>query len=283
MSAWYLDDGSIAGDLRTVGAVFSVIQKEAAKIGLTVNQAKCHLWLPAGVTAGTSLPEELRSVTIHGPEEGLRVLGTPIGHPSWVKSWVDDFIKGLTNTLGRLKQLGSPRAASHILRSCLGSAKVMFLLRTLSWEPGVQLGSASSKLLKSAWESVLGCPLTDAAWALACIPIEQGGLGVLDPLKAQPIAFLATAISAIRSQYTPHMTSLPPGSLEAAVRTQSWCPTLAKDLVAILSGPHSIDTVVKHQQAAHWAKQSDWGLELKTTCGTKRGEKKTAPSTAQKN
>ena len=67
------------------------------------------------------------------------------------------------------------------------------------------------------------------------------------------------------------MSSLPPGSLEAALRAQSWCPTLAKDLVAILSGPHSLDAIANHQQASHWAKQSDWGLEMKTTCVSQFG------------
>ena len=103
------------------GYLFDVIKKGASKVGLEVNAAKCHLWLPKPLQG--PVPKEFEGVQIHTAEDGIRVLGSPIGGKEWTAKLVADFIKGFK---GALQRLGSPRATSHILRSCLGSARVMF-------------------------------------------------------------------------------------------------------------------------------------------------------------
>jgi len=264
-NVWYLDDGSVGGDVRTLAAIYDIIKVRGSRIGLKVNPEKCHLWTPVGLVE--PLPSSLNEVQLHGPAEGLKVLGCPVGSSSWVHAWVEEFAEGFATMLDRLKQLSNPRAASQILRTCLGSSKVMFLLRTLPWEEGVWLASFASGALRHAWELILGCSLPDLSWDLACLSIENGGLGILDPMKTQPIAFIASFLSALSSDAASHIVDLCPGFSEALQRVSPWCPDLAKDLSRIVdsSSPTLTLDVLRHPLFASWCSQSCWGLEQRLT------------------
>ena len=195
---WYLDDGLLAGDLKTLAQVFDILLKEGPSLGLKVNRSKCHLWTPQLFPG--PLPTIFREdVQFHGPLEGMRVLGCPVGSPKWTRDWLQTYLQGFRESLDRLRQLASPKAQSQILRSCLGTTKLMFLFRTLTWEDGQWLAQSTALLLKRAWESVLNSPIHDTSWHLACLPIEVGGMGILDPLRAQPIAYVASFLSALQN------------------------------------------------------------------------------------
>ena len=45
-SAWYLDDGVAVGSLSAISNYLNTIHEEAAKAGLSLNLAKCQLWVP---------------------------------------------------------------------------------------------------------------------------------------------------------------------------------------------------------------------------------------------
>jgi len=144
---------------------------------------------------------------------------------------------------------------------------VMFLLRTLPWEEGVWLASFASGAIRHAWEVILGCSLPDLAWDLACLSIENGGLGILDPMKAQPIAFIASFLSALASDAASHIVDLSPEFSEAVLRVSLWCPDLSKELSRIVnsnSSTLSLD-ILRHPLFSSWCTQSSWGLEQRIT------------------
>jgi len=44
---WYLDDGTLVGDLAQLTAAYTKIQETARARGVELNAAKCKLWGPA--------------------------------------------------------------------------------------------------------------------------------------------------------------------------------------------------------------------------------------------
>ena len=234
MNRWYLDDGILAGPLPTLGAALEILQVDGPQLGLFVSRSKCHLWTPKASV--DPLPDIFQQdVQVHDPLGGMRVLGSPIGSNLWTRQWLLDFLAGFRQSLDRLEQLASPRPASHILRSCLGSTKVMFLFRTLPWQDGNWLATKCSSHLRHSWELLLQTQMTEVAWQLACLPIEFGGLGILDPIVAQPIAFLAAFLSAAKSSHSSHISSLPPDFRTASSFVSRLCPSMSAPLLALLS------------------------------------------------
>ena len=46
LSVWYLDDGTIIGDMDDVHEVFELIAKEGPSLGLNLNVKKNEIWWP---------------------------------------------------------------------------------------------------------------------------------------------------------------------------------------------------------------------------------------------
>ena len=83
---WYLDDGSLVGPLEALERVVTFLLYRLGEIGLKINFSKCHL-----LTVGeTTLYPHLAAMQVHGisDNEGLRILGTPVGGKQFTKiSW----------------------------------------------------------------------------------------------------------------------------------------------------------------------------------------------------
>ena len=67
----------------------------------------------------------------------------------------------------------------------------------MAFAEGVALASQVQAQLKAAWGTIMGVPMSEAQWSLACFPIRHDGLGVTDPARihaqAAVAAFLAAA------------------------------------------------------------------------------------------
>jgi hypothetical protein len=91
-SAWsrfYLDDGILCGKITTVEGMFKKIREHSPSIRLLVNEAKCKAWGP-GLKPS---PESVIPITPW--ESGVKILGVPVGHNSYVNAEV-------SSTLSRL-------------------------------------------------------------------------------------------------------------------------------------------------------------------------------------
>ena len=91
-------------------------------------------------------------------------------------------------------------SAFHILRSCLTACKVMFLLRTLTYEVAERVSEETQKKMASALNAMLDVTLDPHQWALARLPVKRGGLGILDPkliaAAAHVSSFLVSSVGA---------------------------------------------------------------------------------------
>ena len=126
-------------------------------------------------------------------DSGVKVLGVPIGSGSFTKGEYTKKLEKLQQGLQRLKHLGCSFSGFHILRSCLSACKVMFLLRTLPYDLAEALAEQAQSMIQ--FNEVFDVVLESTQWALARLPVRQGGLGILDPRDVAAPAHVASFLS----------------------------------------------------------------------------------------
>ena len=74
---------------------------------------------------------------------GVKVLGVPVGSPSFIQDYSRKVLCKLQICRDRLSRLGCAFSAFHIFRSCLSACKIMFLLRTLPYDLALELATGA--------------------------------------------------------------------------------------------------------------------------------------------
>jgi hypothetical protein len=162
--------------------------------------------------------------------------------------------------LGRLQNLGDPRAASLILRQCLSACKVSWVLRTAAPEVAVWAANKASPLLRHAWSTVVGCDTPDVNWRLASLPIREGGAGITDPVDLVEAALVSSWLSAATRPPATACAGHPSGMQDAIQALALKCPNLGKPLMAALSH-NGIPAARQHELLPHWCTQGSWSDE----------------------
>ncbi|KAL6502820.1 hypothetical protein OROHE_023988 [Orobanche hederae] len=129
LHAWYLDDGTVIGDVEEVARVLDVIGVAGPSLGLQLNIKKTELFWPS--CDGRKLRNGLFPVSIGRPLLGVKLLGGAASIDA-------GFIRGLAmkravnavDLMSLLPQLCDPQSELLLLRSCMGIAKLFFGLRT---------------------------------------------------------------------------------------------------------------------------------------------------------
>jgi len=167
MNVWYLDDGHLIGRIGELDSALQIIQAGGARIGITVNWAKCKLWGPAlsdtnqlSVTSLNNIPQ-----VPWAPNTGLRVLGLPVEHPSSI-TFRRQQLQGVVAQLGEacslLGHLGDLQVQHLLLRYSLDACRVMHILRGIdctALQSDLESGTAC---IRSCLGSAMGsCALSD--------------------------------------------------------------------------------------------------------------------------
>ncbi|XP_023771142.2 uncharacterized protein LOC111919782 [Lactuca sativa] len=132
LHAWYLDDGTVIGDLEEVARVLNIILLHGPGLGLGLNIKKMEIFWPS--CDGKKLHADLFPTDIRRPSLGVKLLGGGGG----AVNRDTGFISGLAmkravndvDLMGLLPQLCDPQSELLLLRSCMGIAKLFFGLRT---------------------------------------------------------------------------------------------------------------------------------------------------------
>ena len=257
-SRWYLDDGYIAGPRTALNDLLPALEQRAAVLGLQLNRPKCRVLLPSD----WPLPPGLfPGIPVCTPSDVFPVLGSPVGDPAACKEWVSQHVLGPYElALGRLQNLGDPRAASLILRQCLSACKVSWVLRTAAPEVACWAASKASPLLRQAWSTVVGVDVPDMNWRLASLPIREGGAGIADPLDLVEAALVSSWLSAATRSPATSCVGHPAGMEEAIQALAAKCPNLGTPLMAALNH-NGIAAARQHQLLPHWCSQGTWSDE----------------------
>jgi len=181
---WYLDDGTFISSKCSLLKLLDSFSVHGPQFGLHLNLSKCELFWPSG----DSFPEF--PTNINRASEGLELLGSPI----WVTdNFFDQFLSsGLSKVVSAqdsIAILEDPQVQLHLLRSCLGSCKIVHLLCTV---PLCILHSFLQEFdchLKGCLSHILQC---NGSWYQASLPFHLGGLGLCSSCSSAAAAFLGS-------------------------------------------------------------------------------------------
>ncbi|CAI5946643.1 unnamed protein product [Closterium sp. NIES-65] len=127
----YADDTYIMGPAARILEAFGVLRERLEWVGLEVQAHKCRFWEREGGDVELALPLGMQRV-----EEGLTVVGMPIGEEGWEVTRLRERLRQLQAQLPWLPLLDHPQMASHLLAIAV-SARPMYLARTMPPRPEV--------------------------------------------------------------------------------------------------------------------------------------------------
>ncbi|CAI5979136.1 unnamed protein product [Closterium sp. NIES-65] len=127
----YADDTYILGPAVRILEAFGVLRERLEWVGLEVQAHKCRFWEREGKGVERALQLGMQRV-----DEGLTVVGVPIGKEVWEVVRLRERLRQLQAPLPWLPLLDHPQTASHLLAIAV-SARAMYLARTMPPRPEV--------------------------------------------------------------------------------------------------------------------------------------------------
>ena len=205
-SVFYLDDGTIGGNLDDITADLKRIEEQGQDLGLYLNVEKSELISHNQSTVDDVLSTFPGLQFVHAQQATL--LGSPLGGEA-MDACLDSQLHQLKLIGERLCHFQSHDAFT-ILRHSFALPKLLHILRTspafssphlLSWD----------NLLMSIVSRITNIDFhrDDPSWLQATLPVGSGGLGLRSASHLAPSAFLASADGASRlmHQLLPHHLS----------------------------------------------------------------------------
>ena len=174
LNLWYLDDGTIGGELRDLLHDLDTVRRVGATLGLLLNEDKCEI-----VTNDDSVVSSFRTVMpniLHIPCKDAVLLGAPIGNESAIDTMLQSKLAVFQRLANRLKTLNA-QDALFLLKNCFGMPEVLHVLRCAPCYNSAVL-SQYDTVIKQTLQVILNIDLTESVWSQASLPISHGGLGV---------------------------------------------------------------------------------------------------------
>jgi hypothetical protein len=190
----YLDDISAGGELDVLASDVNMVMREAKKLGLSLNLGKCEICtsVPA-----TELPQVFKQFKILSPND-TSLLGSPLLPGTSMDAILDHRCTDLERAVNRFPLI-SAHDALVILKNCLGSGKMIYILRTSPCSDHTLLSRFDS-LLRKALAQITNSNISDINWVQASLPVASGGLGIRSVVLLAPSAFLASAAATLDVQ-----------------------------------------------------------------------------------
>ncbi|XP_061708509.1 uncharacterized protein LOC133518810 [Cydia pomonella] len=192
-NVWYLDDGTLGGDVNTVLSDLSFVRSSFENIGLDLNFCKCELFIYKSSCTLTDLKPKFDDLAPNiklVDKDSLCLLGSPVfeeSFPDYVSNSISKF-KSHTNSLLEI----SPHYALVILKFCLFFPKFTYVLRCCPFWEHQNLLSPIDDLIKISLETILNIQLSEPSWSQASLPIRFGGLGIRKISSVASPAFLTS-------------------------------------------------------------------------------------------
>ncbi|KAJ8727191.1 hypothetical protein PYW08_015588 [Mythimna loreyi] len=194
-NVWYLDDGTLGGDVDTVLEDFQLLKQQFKSIGLDLNESKCELFISDSTDRLTTLQKfyaiapEIKILD----KSSLRLLGSPILEDGF-SSFIDDKIERFNNISERLTKINL-HSAFTLIRYCCFAPNFMYFLRSSPLWKQPHLLDKIDQTIRHTLTSILNVALDDRAWLQATLPIRFGGLGIRKITSVSLPAFLSSVRS----------------------------------------------------------------------------------------
>ena len=216
LQAWYLDDGTIIGDILTVGKVLELIMMDGPHYGLHLNIDKTEVFWPRedprSRLAGVFPPN------ISRPLHGVKLLGGPASVDlAFCSELVLKRVAKTIELMDVVAKLNDPQCELLLLRACAGISKLYFSMRTCPPQVFERAQISFDAALRSSLERIVtasGPGFGEWQWRLATLPFEFGGLGVYAAGDVLNFAFLASRLqsSSLQIKLLRHSGIVTPGS-----------------------------------------------------------------------
>lgn len=191
LNVWFLDDGTIAGNMETVLNDLKIIKEKFAAIGLEVNTNKCEIFqLNKNENVFKSFSEIMPGIRL---VEDLTLLGAPIVLSAG-EIVLQEKEKELELFFNRLPDLNQ-HVAYFLLKHCLGIPKLTYLIRTTPFWKFPEIVQRMDLSIKLALESICNTKIDDYQHTIATLPCRLGGLGIRKIEDIIYPAFLSSVVS----------------------------------------------------------------------------------------
>ena len=196
----------------------TVVQAVQEGCGIASNEGKTRVYSHAGGEPPPGIAELGADVwrgNKRSSERGLKVLGTPIGHPHFIASWAEGRMLTERELLNQLPRLPDLQCAWLLLAMC-ASPRANHALRTV---PPLDIAGYAQAHDDAVWETLQAClggvasGEADGARKLATLPASLGGLGLASAVRTAPAAYWAAWADAL-----PVLGERAPALAEACVR-----------------------------------------------------------------
>ena len=216
-----MDDNYSLTPAQKVLALLDFVNEQGPKCGLNLHKDKNKMLL---TTTGTNFLSQLPMQLQHDLQtaankyckgtfwlDGLKILGTPIGSPTYTQQHLMDFASEFENTLSTIRDVVADPNSKLQLFLHSTQHQVPFRLYINACLPTTTMTLERTKSpfttrIKHAFTNFLSdltdtYPLPEHSWALATLPIRQGGLGIIDPEQRSVALFLRPLLRSLRTVY----------------------------------------------------------------------------------
>ncbi|MGH8465836.1 MAG: reverse transcriptase domain-containing protein [Pseudomonas sp.] len=183
----YIDDIVGCGPEAAVRECFATIEAAAQECGLQLQLHKCSAYRPSGDVI-TQLPG-----AVGVEDEGLVVLGVPLGRAEFVQQKLVERVEGLTAAEEAIAGLGDSQQAMVLLRMCYAQ-KLSYHLRTVDSDLIAQASIRFDESVERCFRSIIGirARLSSQQWQQVSLDTKHGGFGLSSCAKSRRIAYLAS-------------------------------------------------------------------------------------------
>ena len=171
---WYMDDGTIGGEVETLVADFKMLLEEGSKLGLAINASKCEI-----ITDDADVVQKVKAIAPairHISTASAMLLGAPIGSDQCVDEVLEAKLQELRRLADRVSLLNA-HDALFLLKNCFSIPKLSYTLRTSPCYTH-QLLAEYDAIIQSTLESIMNVTLSGDAWEQSTLPVANGGIGV---------------------------------------------------------------------------------------------------------
>ena len=207
LRAFYLDDGTLGGNLEDALCDFHLVEKEAVDIGLHLNRSKSELLCEDPITRNQML-KAVPGLQMIGIDQA-EILGAPVGSTRSVDVVLEERVR-LLGLLGERLRLLQAQDALLLLRHSFTIPKVLHVLRSSPCFTSTHLCDFDD-LLRDILSDMINVTLKPGlAWLQASLPVHAGGIGIRSTAQLAPSAYLASAAGCTNlvQQIPPPATSL---------------------------------------------------------------------------
>ena len=205
----YLDDNYlVTAPGRARAAYDTAARVLRVACGIEINQGKLVSWnrsnqpAPPGIAELDTPGHVVWRADLPAGQNGVRVVGTPIGSDEFVRVCATEAAAGSADLLDRIPQLPASQDAWLLLLFC-AVPRINHILRTTPPTQAAALAAAHDERISTAFDQLLGLPpdcdtQTDhgvgrRVWLRqARLPLRLGGCGLRDSARTSPAAYWAS-------------------------------------------------------------------------------------------